>query len=197
MPDEFQSTPPHGRRRVLRRRNASRSLFQSTPPHGRRHKLDGALAVIAIRFNPRPRMGGDQPRAQNRLSSLVSIHAPAWEATKFKILIFLPPLFQSTPPHGRRRSLQGACLPGACFNPRPRMGGDDQASRRYTGRTGFNPRPRMGGDQVRKSQSTGYVLFQSTPPHGRRHPDLAAVYNGKCFNPRPRMGGDMMDIFTT
>ena len=32
-------------------------------------------------FNPRPRMGGDKPRAVILFKSCVSIHAPAWGAT--------------------------------------------------------------------------------------------------------------------
>ncbi len=36
-----------------------------------------------------------------------------------------------------------------CFNPRPRMAGDDMLSCRKHGSNGFNPRPRMAGDIIR------------------------------------------------
>ena len=42
-------------------------------------------------------MGGVRARRE------VSIHAPAREATRFRILPSSGSLFQSTPPHGRRR----------------------------------------------------------------------------------------------
>ena len=79
------------------------TLFQSTPPHGGRRIVHGILPV-SIRFNPRPRMGGDlealidgtltcsfnpRPRMGGDLAIQgaafaikVSIHAPAWGATK-------------------------------------------------------------------------------------------------------------------
>ena len=58
--------------------------------------------------------------------SLVSIHAPAWGAT-VRIIADRPAL--------------------ACFNPRPRVGGDVQrVACTHFDRTCFNPRPRVGGD---------------------------------------------------
>ena len=39
--------------------------------------------VDIMGFNPRPRMGGDVEQAEREyMSALVSIHAPAWGATK-------------------------------------------------------------------------------------------------------------------
>ena len=100
-------------------------LFQSTPPHGgRQHKAQELQTILSvsihapawgatwsagecageiISFNPRPRMGGDVD--------------PALEPPD-------PNLFQSTPPHGRRRWHIFFSLLDLCFNPRPRMGGD-------------------------------------------------------------------------
>ena len=76
-------------------------------------------------FNPRPRVGGDpaglRPAQVVRVSihapawgatregddaaihDLVSIHAPAWGATGFPIWLRVAILFQSTPPRGGRR----------------------------------------------------------------------------------------------
>ena len=55
----------------------------------------------------------------------VSIHAPAWGATAVACL--------------------GGGLP-ACFNPRPRVGGDGNSNGTARGVIRFNPRPRVGGD---------------------------------------------------
>ena len=56
-------------------------------------------------------------------------------------------LFQSTPPHGRRRAAERHC------------GGVSQC---------FNPRLRTGGDLLMVSVPLHQLKFQSTPPHGRR-----------------------------
>ena len=79
--------------------------FQSTPPHGGRPINNLPSVDPGTRFNPRPRMGGDQhkyPLARGTSSfnprprmggdpyqtlweedpKIVSIHAPAWGATK-------------------------------------------------------------------------------------------------------------------
>ena len=53
--------------------------FQSTPPHGGRLPTPDEIALI-----------------------LVSIHAPAWGATKFAGRVDDVMMFQSTPPHGGR-----------------------------------------------------------------------------------------------
>ena len=83
-------------------------------------------------------------------------------------------LFQSTPPHGRRRGhgdRSWPCRPG--FNPRLRTGGD--GGRGFRSRlflAGFNPRLRTGGDPIRSPLGLSTSSFQSTPPHGRRPANL-------------------------
>ncbi len=78
----------------------------------------------------------------------VSIHASAREAT---------------------RSHSMARLPGSCFNPRLREGGD--------------PWPRTVQHYI--------LLFQSTPPRGRRRGIGPKRHLRPSFNPRLREGGDM------
>mgnify|MGYP000899664132 FL=1 len=123
---KFQSTPPHGRRRLRGwhpdlvicvsihasareatywlHNSASFFQFQSTPPHGRRRILVLLDFLQSLCFNPRLRTGGDS------------------RAEEFKNK---PVKFQSTPPHGRR---PGLCLDyikvTLSFNPRLRTGGD-------------------------------------------------------------------------
>ncbi len=142
--------------------------FQSTPPHGGRHEQIADLTGIK-RFNPRPRMGGDEVELFDGGIAVVSIHAPAWGATGMetrplhsgKVSIHAPAwgattaihlgftqyLFQSTPPHGGRPGLPIRMMPSSCFN----------------------PRPRMGGDPPKENHMEPDELFQSTPPHGGRH----------------------------
>ncbi len=56
--------------------------FRSTPPHGgRRGPNAGACAMTG--FDPRPRMGGDNGDKVTLVRDKVSIHAPAWGATRF------------------------------------------------------------------------------------------------------------------
>ena len=59
--------------------------------------------LLSLSFNPRPRMGGDP-------------------ALKYSWLAVIR--FQSTPPHGGRRTGRAGATYTGCFNPRPRMGGD-------------------------------------------------------------------------
>ena len=99
--EQFQSTPPHGRRHVPHMqqlqvivsihasaweatgRHRSRPPdvpVQSTPPHGRRRRRC-TLKRCGGCFNPRLRMGGDAGAAPSNVAGAVSIHASAWEAT--------------------------------------------------------------------------------------------------------------------
>ena len=76
-------------------------------------------------FNPRPRVEGDPDVGPCRVHQQVSIHAPAWGATRRAgSSRFVSVRFQSTPPRGGRRCF---CRRSCCwwrFNPRPRVGGD-------------------------------------------------------------------------
>ena len=128
---------------------ASAGLFQSTPPHGGRQRNIQNRRGIKC-FNPRPRMGGDNfasfaslinlvsihapawgatwADGCNRSNRSVSIHAPAWGATQDQRLVRFNNGFQSTPPHGGRLFVCHSRNAGFCFNPRPRMGGDEVKS---------------------------------------------------------------------
>ena len=55
---QFQSTPPRGRRLVVMIFSAINPRFQSTPPRGRRPCASG-FVLAGLRFNPRLREGGD------------------------------------------------------------------------------------------------------------------------------------------
>ena len=148
----FQSTRPRGARRAFRRAPFGNALFQSTRPRGARHRDDQR-----------------QPAAGR-----VSIHAPAWGATRCRAP-FRP---------GRLR-----------FNPRARVGRDGQMTIRARAtpfvsihapawgatlswsccpprRACFNPRARVGRDPALVSSSWLHRMFQSTRPRGARPYDL-------------------------
>ena len=77
---KFQSTPPHGERPANCRPSCGDGAFQSTPPHGERPKIVASISRYRS-FNPRPRMGSDEPPPPVPPIDIVSIHAPAWGAT--------------------------------------------------------------------------------------------------------------------
>ena len=85
---------------------ARASPFQSTHPRGVRLPSGYRQCPGRARFNPRTRVGCDlRPQGGPDVAGGVSIHAPAWGAT--------------------RRPKARSC-PGLCFNPRTRVGCDRQ-----------------------------------------------------------------------
>ena len=150
------------------------------------------LAVVSVAaFQSTPPRGGRPVHCATRLSADVSIHAPREGATHAGTLTRQAArLFQSTPPRGGRRASN--VMPdarSACFNPRPRAGGD-AGLRGASGLRSFNPRPRAGGD-VPHWQRHARQMFQSTPPRGGRPVTRWRICDRIGFNPRPRAGGDV------
>jgi len=210
----FQSTPPRGGRRVGAGVGPQAGGFNPRPRVGgdRRPGIASRSLVVSIHapawgatprsqhpptrpsFNPRPRVGGDYPFTDPEDNEPVSIHAPAWGATSRACVIAWADSFQSTPPRGGRLGARSGADPGASFNPRPRVGGDQVVlahARLHVvsihapawGATlgplpcappwGFNPRPRVGGDD-RLTSSRWIAPFQSTPPRGGRPRSLGS-----------------------
>ena len=182
----FQSTPPRRRRRGLRGRPAA---APEVSIHASAQEATRGPASAGRRdhgFNPRLRAGGDvaplpkdvlvfrfqstPPRRRRpargvaSMTSPVSIHASAQEAT------------------ARYRggvdeagvSIHASAQEATWSGMRPGAGG-----------TGFNPRLRAGGDLV--VQSSGVVVdkFQSTPPRRRRRADQAADLAEREFQSTP------------
>ena len=145
-------------------------------------------------------------------------------------------VFQSAPPHGGRppargqfqfdlgvsirapaRGATGAVSPRtagtACFNPRPRTGGDSRFTAPGIVVAMFQSAPPHGGRRLRRGHSPCAGWFQSAPPHGGRPARVGAhaapervsirapargatpttTHRRLCnrFNPRPRTGGDL------
>ena len=120
--------------------------FQSTRPRGARH---AEIAVFTVEDD-------------------VSIHAPAWGATKDRMGLVEESLFQSTRPRGARPWWKNVACPNRLFqSTRPRGA---RLERLFPAlfHAGFNPRARVGRD---KSISLTVRIFL-------------------CFNPRARVGRD-------
>ena len=97
------------------------------------------------RFNSRARVGRDKEVRAMEYIEQVSIHAPAWGATRTRSTASRGETFQFTRPRGAR----------PVSPPRPR------------GRCSFNSRARVGRDTTRRI-SGDRALFQFTRPRGAR-----------------------------
>ena len=114
---------------------------------------DGHVAGDGLggrQFQSTPRMGGDADKAPGLpCPSRVSIHAPAWGATGGAGAVDWDLyLFQSTPPHGGRLDDVKTRFPKKVFQSTPPHGGRPSFWRKGRADECFNPRPRMGGDEM-------------------------------------------------
>ncbi len=145
----FQSTRPRGARPKLAMHNGAGDEFQSTRPRGARR------VELILR----------------REGAAVSIHAPAWGATRCGGL---------------------SRMDGSGFNPRARVGRDwfhgFMWIRSFVRFQSTRPR----GARLTAIISASHALeFQSTRPRGARRPRQHQVwYVVRCFNPRARVGRD-------
>ena len=107
-----------------------------------------ALLGDRVCFNPRARVGRDigKEKVSNR-ERVVSIHAPAWGATlPVRITVWVDS-FQSTRPRGARPATTDAFTRATTgFNPRARVGRDTQPHGFVLSLNRFNPRARVGRD---------------------------------------------------
>ena len=188
--DMFQFTPPRGRRQPVSPNWRQLFRFQFTPPRGRRRQ-NRARPFGAISFNSRLRAGGDLLGAHTSSRGFVSIHASAREAT-----------------------YKGVLSPDVTsFNSRLRAGGDSPwispythwqtvsihaSAREATNSIGiafcalmFQFTPPRGRRRTPIADPTECSVFQFTPPRGRRRPISACCCNTPCFNSRLRAGGDL------
>ena len=131
------------------------------------------LGALSAHFNPRTRMGCDPLCSPYLPNVKISIHAPAWGATRGAYEDGGMGIFQSTHPHGVRP---------ACLATRPR-------SPKH-----FNPRTRMGCDLLATPEYCRAYGFQSTHPHGVRLRREEKQSRFSYFNPRTRMGCDVLTI---
>ena len=138
--------------------NTSASTFVTAPSFNPRPRAGGDLTCATwcwptrTCFNPRPRAGGDSStaRGSTRCSSMFQstpprggrlVHREGLDAVLEHVSIHAPARGATRPPRGARRGAR------ACFNPRPRAGGDSTVS---------------------SAESAAFSAFQSTPPRGGR-----------------------------
>ncbi len=189
--DEFQSTPPRGRRQqLLAHRRWSRRFNPRLRAGGDHHNLaTGAVLPVSIHasareatspcsrrslcspsFNPRLRAGGDVAheapvrlcdRLNPRLRAGGDVHRAA-DAGGKRLVSIHASAREATAEGGDREPVR------IRFNPRLRAGGDQGYSTASGRHAGFNPRLRAGGDSRRCVASACASWFQSTPPRGRR-----------------------------
>ena len=147
-----------------------RQRFQSTPPHGRRPILRPGVWTCPTGFNPRLRTGGD-----DEIRNIVG------ELNRFnpRLRTGGDPTSNGVAPDHGRVSIHASAREATCVRR-----GEQVAVQ------SFNPRLRTGGDMFRARMAQPFLVFQSTPPHGRRLVATSAGPLYPCFNPRLRTGGD-------
>ena len=103
--------------------------------------------------------------------TVISIHTPAWGATSLSNKLVSGKQFQSTLPRGERRSLQGILLWFSYFNPHSHEGSDDLKSDTHQTTAISIHTPTRGATGILKK--TVYTeQFQSTLPRGERRTQM-------------------------
>ncbi len=167
--DLFQSTRPHGARRGRWITTTTTSRFNPRARMGRDAPSRMTGRAMSC-FNPRARMGRDieelgcrqaakmfqstrphgarQPRCgDNGTRSAVSIHAPAWGATKWRRrLLTSVPVSIHAPAWGATCRIYALCQLAVVSIHAPAWGATPARLRRSPARACFNPRARMGRD---------------------------------------------------
>ena len=186
--------------------------FQSTRPHGAR-RLWLRRQKTSSGFNPRAHTGRDTSAFTVRVSTVVSIHAPTRGATFASLIRKRSCTFQSTRPHGARPYINSQPRTIVGFNPRahtgrdfavPNGGGRSRIVSIHAPTRGatvaglgksravvsFNPRAHTGRDPTLWLSLQKATKFQSTRPHGARRTATAEISMQTRFNPRAHTGRD-------
>ena len=165
---QFQFTRPHGARPLAVAGIDMAFWFQFTRPHGARPHLD-QVHLFRDRFNSRARMGRDVGQLHGPHRAGVSIHAPAWGATR--------------PMAKAKYALQS-------FNSRARMGRDSNSLVLLFNAQFQFTRPHGARHDFRRRKPSLLAGFNSRARMGRDFPSMLAGLSSLCFNSRARMGRD-------
>ena len=114
-------------------------------------------------------MGCDNASGRGTRGRAVSIHAPTWGATVLPMIYNCLMMFQSTHPHGVRRSV---------------------SFRSPLSKTSFNPRTHMGCDCFSSFGSHQIQVSIHAPTWGATSLSRYSFYDIGGFNPRTHMGCD-------
>ena len=192
-PPLFQFTPPRGGRRKTEYTSSPTRWFQFTPPRGGRPAqccctLPGKDVSIHA-----PAWGATRTGARCASWIIVSIHAPAWGATP--LAAPLAPrilMFQFTPPRGGRPPNRYKICWRGCFNSRPRVGGDCPHCENEVLMDWVSIHaPAWGATWPGKESGLTDKGFNSRPRVGGDPGRYPADAEADCFNSRPRVGGDI------
>ena len=147
---------------------------------------------MSFSFNPRLRVGGDADDSRHSdFGSRFQSTPPRGRRQVFRQPQGHDCRFQSTPPRGRRPRSTADSLSGVSFNPRLRVGGDDDDKPSSFSGSSFNPRLRVGGDLFETLEGEGFARFNPRLRVGGDLPPLPVLRKAKSFNPRLRVGGDV------
>ena len=201
--NKFQSTHPHGVRPVRQKGRHTSVCFNPRTrmgcdtqsfqrliqgqfcfnPRTRMgcDKRERASIIERFSFNPRTRMGCDQGKRHTTARAFVSIHAPAWGATIHFVSLNPVGEFQSTHPHGVRRSRVRLIHLNLSFNPRTRMGCDPDYSWSASFPSSVSIHaPAWGATLWGRNWLLGQK-FQSTHPHGVRPSEIDVDFDHELF----------------
>ena len=165
----FQSTRPRGARLLSVKDCPQRMSFNPRARVGRDLRLSHPWTVLHC-FNPRARVGRDSNiRVLQLMQRDVSIHAPAWGATRAEL---------------RFRAGGGVSIHA------PAWGATLRRSLRRMASVGFNPRARVGRDALCASVRVQVAVSIHAPAWGATATigDESQAFWG--FNPRARVGRD-------
>jgi len=186
----FQSTRPYGARRYLPGAGRDARGFQSTRPYGARRTRTGAAAGLSC-FNPRARMGRDEPHKVRELDYGVSIHAPVWGATQADDPRLPVPLVSiHAPVWGATCGDLHSALARTVSIHAPVWGATWRMAFTTFTTTFQSTRP-YGARPPGYTRIPVSDPFQSTRPYGARPGSWPAGGWPGCFNPRARMGRDL------
>ena len=209
---EFQSTHPRGVRHIVELETEVNSKFQSTHPRGVRPQPSGRKFVVH-NFNPRTHVGCDGQKVFFRFRHPISIHAPTWGATDWRLTKhYQSPYFNPRTHVGCDRGKRGRRPRRAISIHAPTWGATDQAGG-FRGKTQISIHaPTWGAtvDIITDLRYSGISIhaptwgatfagqwksedeqFQSTHPRGVRRSGVIKIKrHRKYFNPRTHVGCD-------
>ena len=154
----------------------AREHLRLSPPYfNPRSRVGSDHNSLSIRrnwkhFNPRSRVGSDRLILRFHGKSVISIHAPAWGATKSVCpVLYRQEISIHAPAWGATSTSDASQRLSAYFNPRSRVGSDLAVPcQACSVESDFNPRSRVGSDLYRLVAAHNAIEFQSTLPRGER-----------------------------
>ena len=155
-------------------------VFQSAPPRGGRPDSENGLP-FTVTFQSRPRVGGDFLELDGRAADWqVSIRAPAWGATfpscrtcRTGRVSIRAPAWGATRLRCKWLRKRGVSIRA------PAWGATMTPAAMPLGIACFNPRPRVGGDVARRPDEFGAVVSIRAPAWGATAASYSIVREGK------------------